>query len=261
MTERPPWNRRTTPLPEPHLARLQKRVARGQSLEEAAKGVGLTLSLAKSVFIRSGLPVPRPMRRRPGPPSARVVLGKRLHEHLRQVDSATAPDLAEALGVTTAQVNAAVWDVDRERILPAPTVRERYSDTAVLIGLQLMALERGRRSSERGMVPVSAGYWDAHRDPAAHPPASDVRERFGTWVAACRAAGIPTHAYTKRMGARRRWSDEELHAALAEFFAAGVGDSPTAFAEWTRTRPDAPAFGTVVSRLGRWTDVRERFRG
>jgi hypothetical protein len=42
-------------------------MARGQSLEEAAEGLGIPLWLAKAVFVRSGLPVPTPIRRRVAP--------------------------------------------------------------------------------------------------------------------------------------------------------------------------------------------------
>ena len=57
----------STKGPEPHVGRIQKRMARGQTLEEAAEGLGIPLWLAKAVFVRSGLPVPTPIRRRVAP--------------------------------------------------------------------------------------------------------------------------------------------------------------------------------------------------
>jgi hypothetical protein len=42
-------------------------MARGQSLEQAADELGIPLWLAKAVFVRSGLPVPTPVRRRVAP--------------------------------------------------------------------------------------------------------------------------------------------------------------------------------------------------
>lgn len=261
MTERTLWTRRTKPLPEPHLARLQKRMAKGQTLEEAAEGVGLTLSLAKSVFIRSGLPVPKPLRRRPiKSAQERKELGEKIHLYLRHAGSASVSEVAQAFGVTTTLVRAALWDQDQHRLTKRPTMRERYSDTGILIGLQLMASERGRTTYARGPVPVSRHYWDTHRDPLAHPPATEVVARYGTWLAACRAAGIPTPLRTKPEGEIRRWTDDELAACMREFFASGVGDSPGAFQEWTAARPDAPAFGTVITRLGRWTELRARLK-
>jgi len=58
-----PWRRTRKPTPEPHVARIQKRMAKGESLEEAAEALGIPFWLAKAVFVRSGLPVPKPIRR------------------------------------------------------------------------------------------------------------------------------------------------------------------------------------------------------
>jgi len=59
-----PWRRTRRPTPEPHVGRLQKRMAKGESLEEAAERLGIPFWLAKAVFVRSGLPLPKPLRRR-----------------------------------------------------------------------------------------------------------------------------------------------------------------------------------------------------
>lgn len=257
MTERSPFNRRSKPLPEPYLARLQKRVSRGLSLEEAAQEVGLTLPLARSVFIRSGLPVPKPMRRRA--PLADPGLGRRIHDHLRRLGGATTSEVAESLGVTQVQVRSAVWDEDRSRLRPRPTLRDIYSDTAILIGLQLMAYDRGRRTAARGPVPVSAQWWDEHRDPAAHPAASEVVKRFGSWWQACTAAGIPTGGRIAPRRIRRTWSEEELDAVLREFFARGPAQSPADYQEWAAEREDAPSLQTALGRRGRWTELRARY--
>ncbi len=257
MTQRSSWNRRMVPLPEPHLARLQKRISRGLTLEEAAHEVGLTLSLAKSVFIRSGLPAPKPFRRRV--PSPDAGLGKRIHDRLRRVHGETVAELAEALGVTGLQVRNAVWVEDRPRLRPRPTLRDTYSDTAILIGLQLMAFDRGLRTASRGPVAVSAEWWNEHRDPLAHPAASEVMKRFGSWLQACEAAGIPTRGRIAPQRTRRTWSEEELDAILGEFFADGPVKSPADYQEWSAARDDAPSLQTVLGRRGRWTELRARF--
>lgn len=45
-------------------------MAKGATLEEAAQDLGIPLWLAKAVFVRSGLPVPRPVRRITAPNAA-----------------------------------------------------------------------------------------------------------------------------------------------------------------------------------------------
>ena len=312
VTEKLPWQRRSKPLPEPHLTRLQARMAKGQSLEEAAEGVGLTLSLAKSVFIRSGLEIPKPIRRpkkrTPDNPErvARIVaaralgkslrtiaeaedlsasrinailavhapsdragrirrgnawreqgaLGKQIHAHLIKVDSAPASEVAAALGVTTAEVRKAVWPKDRHRLLGRRGPDQRFPDAAIIIGLQIMSLERGRLTYARGQVPVSAAWWDARRDPAVHPPSIHVRQRFGTWSNACRQAGIPLRNQVRPMGRSRRWTDEAIITVLREFLACGVGTSSGAYQEWSADRPDTPSLATVMLRFGGWIRAR-----
>ena len=252
-----PWQRRVASLPEPHLARLQKRVARGESLEEAAHGVGLTLPLAKSVFIRSGLEIPKPLRRR----TQTGALGRQIHEHLRKVGAAPTADVAAALGVSTPQVRSAVWPKDRARLLGRRSAAQRFPDAAILIGLQIMSVERGRLAQGIGRMPVSAHWWDDHRDPVVHPPSALVRERFGSWSNACRQAGIPLRNKLRPTGPSRRWSEQSLITVLQEFFASGLDSTSSAYQQWSSVRPDTPSLGTLVLRFGSWSNVRERLQG
>jgi hypothetical protein len=247
--------RRTKPLPEPHLARLQKRMARGQSLEEAAEGVGLTLPLAKSVFIRAGLPVPKPYRHRKP-----RHLGRQIHDYLKDKDTATSAEVAAAVGATTVQVRDEVWEVDEHKLVGSAYGRERYPDAAVLLGLRLLSLRRGQEMSARGMVPLTISWWDAHRDPLAHPPAAEVRRRWGSWRAACEAAGVPVRRVDKPMSGGRRFTDADLEAVLREFFASGADRSIKGYAAWAAERPDTPSFTTLVQRLGSWNALRDRYQ-
>lgn len=259
MTDGPPWRQRRAPLPEPHLARLRRLTDQGSSLEEAAEAVGLTLSLAKSVFIRSGLPIPKPLRRskaRVAPP-VRPGLGRRIHRYLDRVDRATVVEVAKALKVPTAEVRAAWWPVDKPRQLARRPRSEVFSDTAILLGLQIMSIDRGRRQYAQGRVPVSAAWWDAHRDPTVHPPAAYVRLRFGSWTKACERAGVPNRRQLRPAGARRRWSDAELAEHLRAFLASGTGISAAAYEAWSSGRPDTPSATTFSARFGSWTKARE----
>jgi hypothetical protein len=177
--------------PEPFLLRLQARMAKGQSLEEAAEAYGLQLWSAKAIFVRSGLPVPRPLHRRVGedvPPSP---LGRRIHNYLKQNDSARASEISRALDVSVGKVRKEIMVIDKHRVLPELTLEERYPDVAILIGLQRMAIDIARRKGGTGRFPVSPTWWDEHRDREVHPSAGLVKERFGSWAAACMAAGVP----------------------------------------------------------------------
>lgn len=177
--------------PEPYLLRLQARMAKGQSLEEAAEAYGLQLWSAKAIFVRSGLPVPRPLRRRVGEDAPPSPLGRRIHSYLKQHDSARASEISRALDVSVGKVRKEIMVIDKHRVLPELTLDERYPDVAILIGLQGMAIDIARRKGGTGRFPVSPTWWDGHRDREVHPSAALVKERFGSWEAACKAAGVP----------------------------------------------------------------------
>jgi hypothetical protein len=116
---------------------------RGESLEEAAEGLRIPFWLAKAVFVRSGLPVPSPVRRRTAP-NARA--------------------------------------------------QKRFEETAALLALRLLSHELGGLALARGRVPVTMAAWNRHRDPTQHPSAVQLATRYGTWAAACEAAGVPVRA-------------------------------------------------------------------
>ena len=118
-------------------------MARGETLEEAAEDLGIPFWLAKAVFVRSGLPVPTPIRRR------------------------TAPNAKAQKG---------------------------FAETAALLALRFLSHEQGAIRMASGRVHVTMKAWDEHRDPDQHPTASQLATKYGSWAAACEAAGVPVGA-------------------------------------------------------------------
>lgn len=143
------------PTPEPHVARLQARVAKGQTLAEAADSLGIPYWLAKAVFVRSGLPLPKPPRR----PST-----------TRAGRTGTAPRPGQS--------------------------REAFAQQQrlhIALALRIFAHELAAESGVRGPVRVTMKHWDERRDRRYLPDAEGVVRRFGSWAAACEAAGVPVH--------------------------------------------------------------------
>ena len=244
---------------EPYLQGLQKRMAKGESLEEAAAHFDLALWRAKATFVRAGIPVPTPIRHRRPRAADERALGARIHAYLLQEDNASSTEIAAALRTTRLEVLAAVWPQDEPRLRPALKATQKFSREAIVIGLQAMSLRRGREMGARGGVAVPAVYWDAHRDPAVHPTAAVVKNRFGSWRDAGAAAGIPVH-HGEKAQTGKRWNDEQLEAAVREFFAGGHGWGSLAYDSWSRGR-DVPSIATVLSRLGTWPAIRARLLG
>jgi hypothetical protein len=131
---------------------------------------------------------------------------------------------------------------------------------AIVIGLQVKSVERGRQTGVRGMVPITAAWWDLYRDRSVHPPSPTVVRRFGSWTKACERAGVPTRAFAAPPGRTKTWSDEEILAAVREFLT-GPPRAQTSFSAydaWSRLRQARPSGATVLLRFGRWGTARDR---
>jgi hypothetical protein len=86
-----------------------------------------------------------------------------------------------------------------------------------------------------------------HAEPT-HPNATTVREHFGCWEDALRAAGLPPPRRTPRSA--KHWTDADILDALRAW-AAGHG-RPPAGVDFTVAPPGAPSATTVRRRFGNW---------
>lgn len=113
-----------------------------------------------------------------------------------------------------------------------------------------------RVAAALGTTHLSRTHYDRYRateDPTL-PHSETIRRRFGSWAAALEAAGIGASA---RSQLGRRFSDDEVRAALAEAAAATSGAlSANAYQRWREGagRP-LPAAQTIIHRFGRWREA------
>jgi hypothetical protein len=136
--------------------------------------------------------------------------------------------------------------------------QSRYSDAAIIIGLRVKSVERGRKTGATGMVPITASWWDLHRDRKNHPPSQTVMRRFGSWSKACETAGVPTRDLPT-VGRPRKWTDQEMLAVLAEFLSSPrrKEKSFAAYSEWAKLRKARPSGPALLKRFGSWTRAQE----
>lgn len=123
-----------------------------------------------------------------------------------------------------------------------------FSDRQLLDALRAAATELGEPLT-------SGGYdtWQRGREGAASP-ALLVR-RFGSWRAACGAAGLSANA---TRSTTRRWSEDDLVAAVAAYLAVdGVTGSYAGYSAWARSQEDAPS-GATLRQRGTWADLKRR---
>jgi len=136
--------------------------------------------------------------------------------------------------------------------------RPQYSDAAIIIGLRVKSVERGRKTGAPGMVPLTASWWDLHRDRKNHPPSPTIMRRFGSWSKACEVAGVPVRDLGQ-VGRPQKWTDEEMLEVLAEFLN-GPRRRDTSFAaysEWAKRRKARPSGGAILKRFASWARAKE----
>lgn len=123
-----------------------------------------------------------------------------------------------------------------------------FTDSQLVTGLRAAAAELGE--------PLTAGgydTWQRHHADAASPAL--LIRRFGSWRAACEAAGLS--ANTTR-STSRRWTDEEVVAIVARYLGSpGATGSFADYSEWARATADAPS-GATLRQRGSWADIKKR---
>jgi hypothetical protein len=123
-----------------------------------------------------------------------------------------------------------------------------FSDRQLLDALRAAAAELGEPLT-------NGGYdgWQRGRDSAASPAL--LIRRFGSWRAACEAAGLSANA---TRSTTRRWSEEDLVAVVAAYLASpGATGSFADYSSWARSQEDAPS-GATLRQRGSWAELKRR---
>ena len=127
----------------------------------------------------------------------------------------------------------------------------RYTAADIEAALGEMAAERGGRD---GPAAVSVSWWTAHRDPTRHPTSARIIQRYGSWNAACRTAGLTVTETATPRGRASRWDDPACRGWVRAFLASDApGRSYADFERWLQTQPASPSAQTVRNRLGAWS--------
>jgi hypothetical protein len=119
---------------------------------------------------------------------------------------------------------------------------------------QLLAALRAA-AAELGEPLTNGGYdtWQRGREEAASPAL--LIRRFGSWRAACEAAGLSANS---TRSTTRRWSEEDLVAVVAAYLRAeGSTGSFADYSAWARTQDGAPS-GATLRQRGSWAELKRR---
>jgi Homing endonuclease associated repeat len=124
-----------------------------------------------------------------------------------------------------------------------------FSDEAIIAGLRAAAAEGGE--------PLAVTTYDVWRTSRGVASSTLVIRRFGSWTAACAAAGVATN---KTRSTSRRWSDDDVLAVVARYLAdssaAGESGSYAGYVAWARVQTDDVPSGPTLRQRGAWAELK-----
>ncbi|TCJ22188.1 homing endonuclease associated repeat-containing protein [Nocardioides jejuensis] len=123
-----------------------------------------------------------------------------------------------------------------------------FSDETITAGLRAAAADLGE--------PLAVGAYDAWRTSREAASSTLVIRRFGSWIAACTAAGVATN---KTRSTSRRWSDDDVLAIVARYLAEDPGSGSYAgYVAWARAQESVPSGPTLRQREPKWNELKAR---
>lgn len=124
--------------------------------------------------------------------------------------------------------------------------RETFSDEDILEALRHAARQLGEPLSHNKYDTVPGG-----------PSSARIIQRFGSWRAACGAAGVESGSPSRTY--RQRWDRAAVAAAVRDFLQ--LGSTYSQYEAWARENPDRPSGATVRNVLGGWAAAKAAASG
>lgn len=244
--------------PSPETSRAVTLRAQGATLREIGEATGVTGEAVRLTLSKAGDAAPS---------SADVRAVRAAARHKEKLHDITwLADANPHMSVTeiAKRTNAAVSEV-RDVIGKAGWTRplgpyaERYAvdaKAAAEKGLAQMAAlcEAEPELTERGLA---APVYDARR--GANVSSQRLAVYFGTWSAACRAAGVKPLDHPATGMKRAVWSDAQLWEVVGRYVDQADFPSFTGLRTWLAQEPGTPSMDLMRRRLGPWTLIQQHF--
>ena len=113
-----------------------------------------------------------------------------------------------------------------------------------------------RRAADDAGSPMSAARYARLSDELRLPNWLTIVHRFGTWNAACAAAGLAVH---EQPGRSSRWDRTSAVVPMQRFMldAEPLSKSYSAYTSWAKGREDVPSGQTIRNIFGTWSAAKE----
>lgn len=247
------------PPAPPHVADMIERRWRGDTLDEIGADHGVTRERIRQLLKKYGGPTAEEVR---GRRTARELeeqleregaIGAAVRRALDERGPMTVAEVAEISAYDPVEISKA-WprDLAHLRLHAAGNYENRWSDEAILEAIRQAALYEYPLTTNAYAELVSQGQVQG-------PSMPRIWQRFGSWTAACEAAGV-VPGRTMRRHYESRWSDDDLLRVARQYLLdPSAANSAGRFDEWRRAVvPDGPSFQTLRNRFGSWTEVKRR---
>lgn len=247
------------PPAPPHVVEMIERRWQGLTLDEIGAEFGVTRERVRQLLKKHGGPTAGEIRELR---AAEARSAQRAHEEavaaeIRKTLDGRGPmtvaEMAVATGVDAGELSR-YWpqDLAHLRLWGAGQGESRWSDEDICEAL--------RQASAYEFPLTTSAYSELLRvGQIEGPSVPRIGQRFGSWTAACAAAGVVAGDPWNREY-ESRWSDEDLlQIARAYLVDPNAPSSAHRFDEWKREyAPDGPSAQTLRNRLGSWTEVKRR---
>ena len=253
------WSQDGVIPPPPHVVDMIERRWRGETLAEIGAAHGVTRERIRQLLKKYGGPDSDEIR---DLRAAQALTAQRDHESsvgakirgaLEGRGPMTVAEVVEATGIDARDV-AKFWpqEVAHLRLHTTGNYESRWSDDEILDAIREAALYEFPLTTHAYADLVLQGQVNG-------PSMPRIWQRFGSWTAACEAAGVVA-GQTMRPNYESRWSDDDLLQIVRRYLLdPNSPNSAHRFDEWKRTcAPDGPSFQTLRNRFGTWTEVKRR---
>jgi len=228
----------------------------GNSFSQIGKAVGCSAENARRVLFRRTGQTGRQDRaeQRERASEARERLARRLKEAMRESPGSTLADVSARVGCTEAEARRLTSLADRKLLLSSPS--KRATSRLQWTNDELLDVLREAQIYE---FPLTGPTYDelVQIGEIKGPTRRVFFQRFGSWAAACAAAGVQG-VDAVRETYHSLWSDEDLFEFVWQYLVDPRTDGSFAgYESWARDATGAPSGGTLRNRLGAWSDIRD----
>ena len=236
---------------DPRAEEMSARYLTGETLESIAVDFGLTRERVRQLVRDHGQVSAADARaaRQALVAERREALRVRAAAVVRQRPGLSQGQLADLLGVSNGDLSAALDRETRVLLVREKHGKPRWSDDDIVECLRhAAALHPGK--------PLTAHRYGKVKKAVGGPTPVRILQRFGTWLAACEAAGVRGGTSPRRRY-RRGWTESELLGWVADYLAEpGMRGTYAGYDTWARRTAGAPSAQTVRNRLGAWASVK-----